>query len=157
MKHLFLIFSFAFFTTPSFSQMSDTSLLIGSIKPEQLRGYSWYQQQFDAYQPDSIQIADLKLTASNIRIMVVLGTWCGDSKEHLPALFKIAQQAGIRDTQIELIGVDRKKKCPLPDISSLNIEYVPTFFVFNRGVLKGKIVETPATTLEQDILQLLQK
>lgn len=157
MKHLFLICSFALLTTPSFSQMSDTSLLIGSIKHEQLKGYSWYQQQFDAYKPDSLAIADLKMVASSVSLVVVLGTWCGDSKEHVPALFKIAQQAGINFEQIELIGVDRKKKCPLPDISSLNIEYVPTFFVFNRGVLKGKIIETPGTTLEKDILQLLQK
>lgn len=157
MKYIFITCILTLTTLHSLAQMSDTSLLIGSIKHNQLKEYSWYQKQFDAYQPDSLSIIDLKMVAPYVSIVIVLGTWCGDSKEHVPSLFKIAQQAGFIDTQIELIGVDRKKKCPLPDISSLNIEYVPTFFVFNRGVLKGKIVETPATTLEKDILQLLQK
>jgi thiol-disulfide isomerase/thioredoxin len=158
-RHRFLlIFTvIATFTFNTQAQVSDTSLLIGTIEYKNLTAYSWFDSTFKAYLPQQSVVDSIKPFAKDIRLMVVLGTWCGDSKEHIPALCKIASQSGIDIKQLELIGVDRKKHCPLPDISSLNIEYVPTIFVFVKGVLKGKIVETPEKTLEQDLLKLISQ
>ncbi|MES2779829.1 MAG: thioredoxin family protein [Bacteroidota bacterium] len=150
---LLFIVSFTYTTTQA--QVNDTSLLIGTIEYKNLTTYSWFDSTFKAYVPDVSIIDSIHPFAKDIRIMVVLGTWCGDSKEQVPALCKIAAKSGIDIHQIEFIGVDRKKHCPLPDITSLNIEYVPTIFVFVKGVLKGKIVEEPEKRLEQDILKLI--
>ncbi len=137
--------------------MSDTSLLIGSIEQKDIKNYSWYAKNFSEYTPDQTSVEAIKPFVSDLKIMVVFGTWCSDSHELLPAFYKINEQLGINETQIELIAVDRKKHCPLPDITSFNIEYVPTFFVFHKGKLVGKIIETPTKTLEADILELLLK
>lgn len=147
------IFLVSFYTTRA--QMSDTTLIIGKIEINQLEDYSWYEKGFAEYLPDNTIVKHLEQFAPKVKVMIVMGTWCGDSKEHVPAFMKTASLCGIPDTQLEFIGVDRKKNCPFPDISSLNIEYVPTFFVFYDNVLIGKIVETPKKTIEADLLELL--
>jgi thiol-disulfide isomerase/thioredoxin len=154
LKTLFILLV-CFYNTQA--QMSDTSLLIGTIEHKDIKGYSWYGKTFSEYTPDQTSVDGLKPFVNDLKVMAVMGTWCSDSHELLPAFYKISEQAGISDNQIELIAVDRKKHCPMPDITSLNIEYVPTFFVFYKGKLVGKIVETPNKTLEADMLELLTK
>lgn len=149
---LFLIVTFTYTTQ---AQVNDTSLLIGTIEYKNLTAYSWFDSTYKAYIPEQSVIDSITPFAKDLRLMVVLGTWCGDSKEHVPVLCKIAIQSGMDIKQLEFIGVDRKKHCPLPDITSLNIEYVPTIFVFVKGVLKGKIVEAPEKRLEEDLLKLI--
>ena len=139
------------------AQMTDTTLLIGKIEKTNLTKYSWYESNYSTYKADQTALDKLKPFVPELKVMVVMGTWCGDSHELVPAFFTIAEKIGLPDSKIEMIAVDRKKNCPLPDISSLNIEYVPTFFVFYEDKLMGKIVETPAKTLEADLLDLLMK
>lgn len=152
---LLSVFIICFYNTRA--QMSDTSLLIGKIEQKDIKSYSWYGKNYSEYIPDQPSLDALKPFAADLKIMIILGTWCSDSQELLPAFFKLNEQVGITETRIELIAVDRKKHCPMPDITSLNIEYVPTFFVFHKGKLIGKIIETPTKTLEADILTLLLK
>jgi thiol-disulfide isomerase/thioredoxin len=149
------LFLLIFFSSTTQAQVNDTALLIGTIEHKNLKTFSWFDSAYKAYTPEPSVIDSIKAHAKDTRLMVVLGTWCSDSQEHIPALYKIASEAGIDTKQVELIGVDRKKHCPLPDISALNIEYVPTIFVFVKGVLKGKIVEEPQQRLEQDLLNIL--
>jgi thiol-disulfide isomerase/thioredoxin len=152
---LFFIFLICFHYTQA--QMSDTTLLIGNIEEESLNRYNWFNEGYRKYTPSAESVDALKVYVADMKIMVVMGTWCSDSHELVPAFFKVATELGLRKTQIEMIGVDRKKHCPVPDISALRIEYVPTFFVFYKGELKGKIVETVNKSIEQDIQKLLQQ
>jgi thiol-disulfide isomerase/thioredoxin len=147
------IFIVSFYLTQA--QMSDTTLMIGKIENKQLKEYSWYEKTFTEYQPDNTVVKQLQMYAPKLKVMIVMGTWCGDSKKHVPAFWKVAEQCNIAESQVEMIGVDRKKHCPFPDISSLKIEYVPTFLVFYDNVQIGKIVETPKKSVEHDLLELL--
>lgn len=139
----------------SLAQTTDTTLLIGKIEKTNLKKYSWYETGYTTYKADQTALDKLKPFVPDLKVVVVMGTWCSDSHELIPAFFTIAEKIGLPDSQIDMIAVDRKKKCPLPDISSMNIEYVPTFFVYYKEELMGKIVETPTKTLESDILMLL--
>jgi hypothetical protein len=152
-----LFFAFLICFNYTQAQMTDTTLLIGKIEKEKLSNYSWYNAEFTKYAADQAALDKLKPYVADLTVLVVMGTWCSDSHELVPAFFKIASQIGLPDTQVEMIAVDRKKYCPFPDISSLQIEYVPTFFVSYKGKIVGKIVETPAKTLEADMLELLKK
>lgn len=152
---LFLAFLICF--NYSQAQMTDTTLLIGKIEKTNLKKYSWYETGYTTYKADQTALDKLKPYVPELKVMVVMGTWCSDSHELIPAFYAISEKIGLPDSQVELIAVDRKKHCPLPDISSLNIEYVPTFFIFYKDKLMGKIVETPAKTLEDDMLDLLMK
>lgn len=86
-------------------------------------------------------------------MLIILGTWCSDSREHLPALMKVCDLAGITD--IELIGVNHKKTSTGLDLSTYQIEYVPLIIVYVNGKEKGRIIESPKKSIEADLLNLL--
>lgn len=140
-----------FLATSVMSQNSDTTILEGKLTREQLETFTWFKNQYNTYKPYP-SVVDQLAAHTKCSILVVLGTWCSDSHELVPQLFKIADLAGWE--KIELIGVDRKKQCSSMDIKPLNIEYVPVIFVYDGKRLVGKIVETTQKTLEEDLLQM---
>ncbi len=94
--------------------------------------------------------------ASNIHISVFLGTWCSDSKMHVPPFLQLAEMVGWKH---ELIGVNREKECPFEkkDCKSWDISYLPTFVVYRNEQELGRIVENPQKTLAEDFLTILSK
>ena len=59
---------------------------------------------------------------------------------------------------MEIIAVDGHKKAENGVIDGLDIQSVPTFIVYDKkGKELGRIVEHPKTTLEGDLLAILQK
>ena len=58
---------------------------------------------------------------------------------------------------IDYIGVNRDKLADGLDISHLNIDFIPTFIFYENGREIGRIVETPASTMENDMLLMLKK
>ncbi len=135
-------------------QNDSTQILEGKLTRNQLEQFTWFKNQYNTYKPFPAVLQEL-VTYPKCSIMIVLGTWCSDSHELVPQLFKVADMAGWEN--IEVIGVDRKKQCSTVDISSLGIEYVPVIMVFNNKKLVGRIVETTEKTMEEDLLNLLQK
>ncbi len=137
-------------------KMSDSiPILTGTISLQQLQAFKWHTDEYAQYVSKKEVLDSIRPFAPNIKLIVVMGTWCSDSREQIPALLRIASDLNIPESHIELLGVDRTKKCSHPDISPVNIEYVPTIFLFYNGKLMGTIVEMPTLTLEEDILHLL--
>ena len=89
--------------------------------------------------------------------IVLLGTWCGDSRREVPRFLRIADMAGIPADRITLVGVDRAKKSGDGMSDRYPVEKVPTFIFLKGGVEIGRIVETPAGTLEGDMLTILAR
>lgn len=118
--------------------------------------FIWYKQRYKEYSVNDTAAAQLKPYATHLKVLLVMGTWCGDSKAHVPAFFKIADAIGLRDGQVEMIAVDRNKQCASVDISALHIEYVPTFFFFIDGKPIGRIVEEPQQSIEEDLAHLVE-
>jgi len=97
----------------------------------------------------------LKPLLLNKRITIVWGSWCSDSKLHVPHFYQVLKEIGFPRSEVSLIGVDRDKKAESGSVEHLNIEKVPTFIVFDGDMELGRIVEQPTATLEEDLLQLL--
>ena len=134
------------------------SILDGKINSELLQNnYTWYTKGLAEYIPDDSICNKLKAYAPQLSFVVVMGTWCSDSREYVPHFFKVMKRIGVNETQIELIGTLRNKTSLHINLSHLQIEYVPTFIVMNKGEFAGKIIETPSTTIEGDLLKLLIK
>jgi thiol-disulfide isomerase/thioredoxin len=92
---------------------------------------------------------------SGVHVLVFLGTWCGDSKRDVPRFLRIVDAAGISMDRITLYALDRKKASPEGVEARYGIERVPTFIFLKKEAEIGRIVETPRTTLEGDILSIL--
>lgn len=116
------------------------------------------QEKYDAYTSDNESIKYLKDAFSadkKLHVLVVFGTWCGDSKANVPDFFKVADQANI--TKVKYLAVNRKKKAGDIDMSKLDIQFVPTFIVYKGDVEIGRIIESPSYTLEHDLVEMLKK
>lgn len=119
---------------------------------------SAYPQFLDVY--DSVHIGEpfiemIRQVHGDVEIVVVLGTWCSDSKQQVPRFLKIADLAGIPAAQIRFYGVDRTKKSRDSVTDRYRIEFVPTFIFLKQENEIGRIIEAPRTSLEEDMLAIL--
>jgi len=99
----------------------------------------------------------MKLDTTGLRITVVLGTWCPDSRREVPRFMKIVDLWGFPKQKIHMIGVDLDKVAPLGNFSLLDIQRVPTFIFYKNNIEAGRIIETPVTSLEQDMVKILKE
>jgi hypothetical protein len=92
---------------------------------------------------------------TGVHVVVFLGTWCGDSKREVPRFLKIMDSAGISMDRITLHALDRKKTSPDGAEVRYGVDRVPTFIFLKKEAEIGRVIETPKTTLEGDILTIL--
>ncbi len=116
-----------------------------------------YDTMYESYAPDAAVLSSLKPLMEGVKITIVMGTWCGDSKLQVPHFYKITDQLGIAAEDMTLICVDGEKKAEHGLIDGMNIERVPTFIFSKDGKEIGRIVESPRDTLEKDALDLFSK
>ncbi len=118
-----------------------------------------FDEEYNDYQLDKEVIDELRKTLhtlNNYQIVVVFGTWCGDSQREVPRFFKVLDEAGIKEDQVKIYAVNRRKEGVTVDLSKYHIEFVPTFIVLVDGKEKGRIVESPEDSLEKDLLSIVK-
>jgi thiol-disulfide isomerase/thioredoxin len=122
------------------------------ISPDWKAGY-------EKYEPDGSALDRLRQSASalenDLAIDVIFGSWCGDSREQVPKFLKIQHEIGRKLLPAKLLAVDRSKKNPEDAVAGKGIERVPTFIVYWKGVEIGRIVETPKSSVEADLAEIL--
>src|SRR5207245_2056570 len=88
------------------------------------------------------------------------GTWCGDSQREIPRVFKLLNYLGIRSSQIELVTVNNSdsayKQSPTHEERGLIIHRVPDLIIYHDQSELGRVVESPITSWEKDMLSILQ-
>lgn len=137
-----------------------TTWLLGEFLPGMLNNpphSEWYHEGYAGYQPDQEVMAELmEIEKDDLTITIVIGTWCPDSRREVPRFMKIADLWGFPHDRIKFIGVDINKVAPLEDYFQLAIERVPTFIFYKKNIEKGRIIEVPETSLEQDTRNILK-
>lgn len=133
--------------------------LLGYINPGMFLNHpysDWYVTAREEYTPDRAVIERLRTAVSDdLSILVVLGTWCPDSRREVPRFMKIVEETGFPVERLAFVGVDISKLAPVGGYDTLNIERVPTFIFLKNKIEAGRIIETPVTSLEQDMLNIL--
>jgi len=119
---------------------------------------AWYLKGYDSYMPGSEPINKLlEINRESLSIKIILGTWCPDSRREVPRFMRILDIWQFPLEKITLIGVDDAKLSPVGEYDSLDITRVPTFIIYRNNVEAGRIIENPATSLEQDIVNILNQ
>jgi thiol-disulfide isomerase/thioredoxin len=116
----------------------------------------YYKQEYASYKNDKVIVEKLSESINQFDILIVLATWCIDSKEQVPRFLKVLDEAGYAQEKLLMVGVDSEKKARDIEIDLLNIQRVPTFIVYRDGIEAGRIVETPSASLEADLLQIIK-
>ncbi len=132
--------------------------LLGHVTREQLRNYASWEPLFaQPYLPDPGVIAAIKANANGVTVLLIMATWCPDSKRELPRFFAIMDGVGMDEAKLTMVGVDRTKIDAEGLTAKWSVTRVPTFVFLRNGQEVGRVVErTPAgATLEGEIARLL--
>ncbi len=115
----------------------------------------WYNPEYENYEPNKNDIDTISSKISDVRIKIIFGTWCSDSRREVPRFLKILDSIKFNPANLQLICVDRDKKAAGTDVDKLGVELVPTFIIYRNEKEIGRIVETPKATLEEDLKKIL--
>jgi len=146
-----------------FKETCSEKIVTGKTDLEQLEQVPefWveYLSHYADYVIDGEKLVEIaqELNGKTIKIIAVIGTWCGDTREQMPVLQKILDNLQEDKPAIDYIGVNRDKLADGLDISSLNICFVPVFIFYENDRELGRIVEMPSSTMESDIIEILRK
>jgi len=112
-----------------------------------------WRRAYDQASPSPKQRAALESVDAAVRVRVVYGAWCPDSRREVPIFWKALDEAEVR-FEVEHIPVDRSKT--RPGLDDADIRYVPTFIVMRGGDEVGRLVESPESGLLDDLLALMK-
>jgi len=106
-------------------------ILQGTIEKRLLQNdssFKWYASSQRSYQPDSTLVnAFARMKDAGMHLVIFGGTWCEDTQQILPKLFKLQELTRLPDQQITLFGVNRNKVALGNITAALCIYNVPTF------------------------------
>lgn len=117
----------------------------------------WYESEYNNYEFNSSAIDSIKSKLDEISILIVIGSWCSDSRREVPRFFRILDELKFDFEKVTLNFVDRKKESPEGNLPELEIKFVPTFIIYKNEKEIGRIIETPQITLETDFKNILYK
>jgi len=139
-----------------------TANLTGKINFEKLNTApynEWFSENYESYVPKETIINDIKTNIQAYTIKIFMGTWCGDSKREVPKFYKTLNEANFPLNRVTTIAVasDREhyKQSIGGEQEGLNIHRIPTFIFYKDGKEVHRIVESPKTTIEKDIKDIL--
>jgi len=156
MKKIILSFlCFIFFL--SISAYGTLELLGPLSKEEILENFPGWQEEVASYVPNLEVIEKLQSIPSEIKIEIFLGTWCSDTKRNVSAYFKIMDMVDNPLFTTAYIGIPRDNESRKPFIEGKNIIKVPTFIILINDEEKGRIIENPVKSVEEDLLDIINK
>jgi hypothetical protein len=118
---------------------------------------SYLKNGYAQYKPDGKVIKEIQPKIKGVTMTIIMGTWCSDSQEQVPKFFRILDTLGVDTKPITIICVNKDKMGGPVPLDSLNLDKVPTFILYRDKKELGRIVESPAETLEKDMLSILLK
>lgn len=119
--------------------------------------FTWYAANQKAYAAPASLMEGMKANKDAVSYLVFGGTWCGDTQFILPKFFKTQEEAGVADSKISFIGVDRQKKSIGNVATVMGITNVPTIIVMKNGKEVGRVVEYGTTgKWDEEIAALLK-
>ena len=134
--------------------------LLGYFNPRQLKSEphsAWFYKGYDDYQVNQEAMKSLsEISKDGLSIKIVMGTWCPDSRREVPRFMKVLDTWNFPADYLTFIGVDNLKASPVGGYEALEIHRVPTFIIYKNNLEAGRIIENPATSLEQDMVNILK-
>ena len=162
---LFLSFICSYSQTDEYNQnimdpKADQEILIGYCTRDGLMSStfsSYFIDGYAKYKPDGNILKEILPKIKGVAITIVMGTWCSDSQEQVPRFFRILDSLGMNTQPMTIICVNKDKKGGPVSLEGLNLDKVPTFIFYRDKKELGRIIESPAGTLEKDMLAIISK
>ncbi|MEI6577117.1 MAG: thioredoxin family protein [Bacteroidota bacterium] len=115
----------------------------------------WFQKEYSDYKPDAQILDQLKNQMKGVKIILIMGTWCSDSRREVPRFYKILDYLKVKSKKMKVICVDRDKKAGDLSLEKLKFTLIPTFVIYKNDKELGRIIESPLESLEKDLLKII--
>lgn len=141
-----------------FDEKSNNMMLVGESprKAYQDEDFAiWFNSEYTNYIVNSEALEKSKKNIEGKVIRIVLGTWCPDSRREVPRFIKMLDFLNFPDDKVLFINVDRNKKGLRDEVNGLEINFVPTFIIYENGREIGRIIEKPEVSLEKDLSKIV--
>lgn len=119
--------------------------------------FDWYKKGVQEYKPNAADIKKLGPALKQYSIVVAMGTWCDDSHNLVPKLYKVLSDANYPMAQVTVYGVDRAKTIGNGTEKTYNITYVPAIILFDGTKEIGRITESVQKSVEADLVAIIEK
>jgi thiol-disulfide isomerase/thioredoxin len=130
--------------------------LKGKITIGQLyAGAPVFRENAQKFRPDAVAVKRIREIGRKLKIVMFLATWCRDSVRESPKLLKILEAANNPNISLDLYAVNTSMEDGAGLAKSHGIRAVPTMIFFRDGRELGRIIESPATTMENDFLTII--
>jgi thiol-disulfide isomerase/thioredoxin len=132
--------------------------LVGHVTRTAVEDYeTWRSLRAQDYTPAPDAVKTIGERWRDAEVLLVLATWCPDSKREVPRFFKILDQAGVGLDKVTMVAVDRSKKDAEGLTDKHQVQRVPTFVFIKNGQEIGRVTEKPVSTLEGEIAAIVAK
>jgi tetratricopeptide (TPR) repeat protein len=145
------------------ARAQESPILVGRVGRADLETppYSdWFDSQYSRYQPAAPVLESLRPRLAGVSVEAYFGTWCGDSRRQIPRLLRVLDLEAFDKQRLSLIALSDRpmqfKQAPGNPQATRRVHRTPTIVVLRDGVEAGRIVETPAVSLEADLLGILE-
>ncbi|MCF6365388.1 MAG: thioredoxin family protein [Bacteroidales bacterium] len=144
-----------------YNERTKKDILIGECNKEGLNQNpfsEWFTMGYSEYEPETSVINKLKTIddLNKIKILIVMGTWCGDSRRELPRFYKIIDMINFPYSDISIIAVDTNRSSGDKKLQNIEFGRIPTFIFYKEDKEVGRIVESTEDSLEKDILKIIE-
>lgn len=138
----------------------ERSILLGKVTLVGLNDTlcaDWFKPEFKDYKVDAGILSQLKKKdLSELKMTLVLGTWCHDSHLQVPRMIKLLEAMKFPMSKLSLFAMDTYKKAPGIDIKAIDVKLVPTLIVYRGEKELGRIIESPKLSIEADLLEIIK-
>ncbi len=156
-----LILSTLAHSQSSYTNSREEKHLCGPVAISQLTTDTLYSKWFESSYHDFTMDESAPKWVEGLQELTVdiyFGSWCGDSKNHVPKFVHLWDSLGLDRNQLNLIGLydgkENYKQGPNGEEKGMGIHRVPTFVFRKSGQEVARIVESPRTSLERDVAQI---
>ncbi|TWW01775.1 thioredoxin family protein [Chitinophaga pinensis] len=153
-----LLSTLTFAQTTASRASNGKKVLKGKIDMQTLMNdsaFAWFYTGVNGYQPNDNMLNYIKDNRGKFNIVAVVGTWEDQSRQLLPALYKIMILGGSPDEQVLTYGADEKMQTSAPQ--DYKIKKLPTFILFREGKEIGRLNGEVGESLESDMARILLK
>ena len=139
---------------------STEQILFGPITPADLHRPEacpgWMDERPGEVLADRKTLRKLRRSLKGKRIHIIMGSWCGDSRDNVPPFLRLLNAAGFPDEQLSMEAMLPRTKAGAADShKGQGLHRVPLFLVYDEaGQEIGRLVEDPQESLAADLLAI---
>lgn len=130
-------------------------VLLGKQEVAAFRTEEWFQKTYSEYSPNPEQVKKIKKNKRFHKFIVFISLFEENSKNQLPKIIKVLDEAQVKSHQIEIFTVNKRKESIYGEEIRFGVKTFPTLIVNWFQKEKGRFVGT-STTIENEIISIIE-